>query len=219
MKEVWRDDRHYIVCLNVEEAQEDRHHREAIVGALQKALTHGDKALAGNKGFRRFLTTRGPWFAIDEDKIAEDVRYDGKWVLQTNTDLAPAVVALTYKHLWMVEAIFRSMKSLLESRPIYHQTDAAIRGHVFCSFLALVLQQELERRLETHGWTLEWPDIIRDLDQTGRNDDHRPRPGLRDAQRDEGDTRESLPSRRRRDPTRAPPGLSGPRLRAAEPKA
>ena len=94
-----------------------------------------------------------------------DARYDGKWVLRTNTDLEPPVVALAYKHLWMVEAIFRSMKSVLETRPIYHQTDQAIRGHVFCSFLALVLRQELERRVEDHGWTLEWADIIRDLDQ------------------------------------------------------
>lgn len=55
--------------------------------------------------------------------------------------------------------------SVWHTRPIYHQTDQAIRGHVFCSFLALVLRQELERRVEDHGWTLEWADIIRDLDQ------------------------------------------------------
>ena len=74
------------------------------------------------------------------------------------------VAALAYKHLFMVEAIFRSMKSLLETRPIYHQKDETIRGHVFCSFLALVMRQELERRLAQHGWTLEWADIVRDLD-------------------------------------------------------
>jgi len=56
------------------------------------------------------------------------------------------------------------MKSLLETRPIYHQKDETIRGHVFCSFLALLLRQELERRLAPHGWTLEWADIVRDLD-------------------------------------------------------
>jgi len=74
------------------------------------------------------------------------------------------VAALAYKHLWMVEAIFRSMKSILETRPIYHREDETIRGHVFCSFLALVLRQALERRLEERGWTLEWADIVRDLD-------------------------------------------------------
>ena len=164
VKQVWRDDRRYIVCFNPDEAEKYRHDRAAIVAALEKALTQGDKSLIGNKGFRRFLKTTGTRFAIDEAKITADAEYDGKWVLRTNTGLAMDVAALAYKHLWMVEAIFRSMKSLLETRPIYHQKDETIRGHVFCSFLALVLRQELERRLEEQGWTLEWADIVRDLD-------------------------------------------------------
>jgi hypothetical protein len=164
VKQVWRDERRYIICFNADEATKDQHDREAIVAALEKALAQGDKSLVGNKGFRRFLRTQGTRFAIDAAKIAADAWYDGKWVLRTNTDLAMEVVALAYKHLWMVEAIFRSMKSLLETRPIYHQKDETIRGHVFCSFLALLVRQELERRLEQHGWTLEWADIVRDLD-------------------------------------------------------
>ena len=84
-------------------------------------------------------------------------------MLRTDTDLEPPVVALAYKHLWMVEAIFRSMKSLLETRPIYHQGDDAIRGHVFCSFLALVLRQELQGRLAAKHWSPEWADVVRDL--------------------------------------------------------
>jgi hypothetical protein len=162
--QVLRDDRRYIVCFNPDEAEKDQNDRAAIVAALEKALAQGDKSLVGNKGFRRFLKTQGTRFAIDDAKIAADAQYDGKWVLRTNTGLAMDVAALAYKHLWMVEAIFRSMKSLLETRPIYHQKDETIRGHVFCSFLALVIRQELERRLEQHGSTLEWADIIRDLD-------------------------------------------------------
>ena len=164
VKQVWRDDRRYIVCFNPDEAAKDRHDRDAIVAALAQALTQGDTSLVGNKGFRRFLKAQGRHFAIDEAKVATDARYDGTWVLRTNTDLAMDVVALIYKSLWMVEAIFRSMKSVLETRPIYHKRDETIRGHVFCSFLALVIRQELERRLAAHGWTLEWADIVRDLD-------------------------------------------------------
>jgi transposase len=164
VKQLWREDRRYIVCCNPDEAEQDRHARAAIVTALEKALAQGDKSLVGNKGFRRFLKTQGTRFAIDEAKIAADAQYDGKWVLRTNTGLAMDVAALAYKQLWMVEAIFRSMKSLLETRPIYHQKDETIRGHVFCPFLALVLRQELERRLTQQGWTLERADIIRDLD-------------------------------------------------------
>src|ERR1039458_9765798 len=106
----------------------------------------------------------GKQFAVDEDKIEEEARYDGKWVLTTNTDLPAAEVALKYKQLWMVEDVFRSMKSLLDTRPIYHKCDETIRGHVFCSFLALLLRQELEERLARKEWKLEWADVIRDLD-------------------------------------------------------
>ena len=72
---------------------------------------------------------------------------------------------MKYKQLWMVEDILRSMKSLLETRPIYHKSDETIRGHVFCSFLALILRKELQDRLEGTGWSLEWADVIRDLDR------------------------------------------------------
>ena len=97
--------------------------------------------------------------------MAEDARYDGKWVLRTNTELDSADVALQYKQLWMVEQWFRSCKSLLQTRPIYHKCDETIRGHVFCSFLALVLRQELQSRLEERGHDLEWADVIGDLDR------------------------------------------------------
>ena len=56
------------------------------------------------------------------------------------------------------------MKALLETRPIFHKCNATIRGHVFCSFLALLLRKELENRLEQKGFTIEWADVIRDLD-------------------------------------------------------
>ena len=53
----------------------------------------------------------------------------------------------------------------MQTRPIYHKCDETIRGHVFCSFLALVLRQELQARLEERGHELEWADVIEDLDR------------------------------------------------------
>ncbi len=50
-----------------------------------------------------------------------------------------------------------------ETRPVFHQRDDTIRGHVFRSFLALMLRKELLRRLEEAGHDLEWSDIIQDL--------------------------------------------------------
>jgi Transposase DDE domain len=166
VKEVWVEERRYIVCLNEDEARKDAAEREAIVAALREQLRSGAKSLVGNKGYRRYLSySDSPGFRIDEAKIAEDARYDGKWVLRTNTDLDSAEVALQYKQLWMVEQWFRSCKSLLQTRPIYHKCDETIRGHVFCSFLALVLRQELQARLEERGHEFEWADVICDLDR------------------------------------------------------
>lgn len=165
VKQVKLEDRRYIVCLNLEQAEKDRRDREAIVAALENALQRGDKSLIGNKGYRTYLKAPDESFTIDEEKVRKEARYDGKWVLRTNTDLTAAEVALKYKQLWMVEAMFRSMKSVLETRPIYHRCDETIRGHVFCSFLALVLRRELERRLEEHDRRFEWADVIRDLDR------------------------------------------------------
>jgi transposase len=166
VKEVWVEDtRRYVVCVNEDQAKKDSHDREAVVASLRDALGHGDKSLVGNKGYRKYLRAGGKQFAVDEDKIKEEARYDGKWVLTTNTDFPAREVALKYKQLWMVEDVFRSMKSLLDTRPIFHKCDETIRGHVFCSFLALLLRKELEDRLARKEWKLEWVDIIRDLDQ------------------------------------------------------
>ena len=82
----------------------------------------------------------------------------------TNTTLTPEQVALKYKELWQVEQVFRDMKSVLDTRPIFHQRDETIRGHVFCSFLALVLRKALDSHLERAGHCLEWADIKQDLD-------------------------------------------------------
>jgi hypothetical protein len=158
-------DRRYVVCHNVEQAQKDLADREAIVAALEDQLHKGAKSLVGNRGYRKYLRCEGQSFSLDREKVRQEARFDGKWVLRTNWWSASAAeVALRYKDLWMVEAIFRATKTILETRPIYHKCDETIRGHVFCSFLALVLRKELQERLTDKGLTLEWADVLRDLE-------------------------------------------------------
>lgn len=165
VKEVVIEDRRYIVCLNEEQRRKDTADRKAIVEHLRAQLKRGDKDLIGNKGYRKYLQAgESEHFTIDEEKIKEEARYDGKWVLQTNLADEPKIIALAYKELWRVEDMFRTMKSILETRPIYHKRDETIRGHVFCSFLALLLKRELEQRLEEKGETWEWAEILRGLD-------------------------------------------------------
>jgi hypothetical protein len=159
-------DRRYIVCRNLAEARRDAEQRSAILDALRAKLAGGDKALVSNSGFRRYLKTiSGEHFAIDEARVAEDARFDGLYVLRTNTKITPLQVMLRYRDLLRVEQLLRQAKAVLATRPIYHSSDMAIRGHVFCSFLALLLAKELENRLHRHAVVAEWGDILRDLDR------------------------------------------------------
>ena len=157
--------RRYIVCRNREEMKKDAAARAAILAALERQLKKGDKSLVGNKGYRRFLATPDDdHFVIDRAKAEEDAKFDGIFVLRTNTDLAPLDAMLCYKRLWMVERAFRTSKSLFATRPIFHKLDETIRGHVSCGFLALVMKKELEDRIANLGLAGSWPDILADLD-------------------------------------------------------
>ena len=166
VKDVHVDGRHYVVCHNEEQATKDRHDREAILESLKDQLKCGVKSLVGNKGYRKYLQvkTKGS-LQIDTAKIESESQFDGKWVLRTNTKLSAAEVALKYKDLLVVEMMFRNMKTTLETRPIYHKRDETIRGHVFCSFLALVLKKEMQSCLAERGWTVEWLRLLHDLNE------------------------------------------------------
>lgn len=166
IKEVRVEGRRYVVCFNEQQARKDAADRAAILASLAEKLKQGEKAFVGNKGYRRYMKTAGGVFEIDTKKAAEDERYDGKWVLRTDSTMSAEGVALTYKQLWMVEALFRQLKSLLSTRPIYHKCDETIRGHVFSSFLALLMLRELQERVWGQGYIdAEFADVLRDLDQ------------------------------------------------------
>ena len=163
VKEVRIDGARYIVCINPRQARKDAKDREAIIASLKEQIKKGPKSLVGNKGYRKYIKVERESVTIDEEKVKSEASFDGKWVLTTNTDLTAEKVALKYKELWQVERVFRDIKTLLETRPIFHKRNDTIRGHVFCSFLALILRKELERRLESSGHFFEWADIKQDL--------------------------------------------------------
>jgi transposase len=109
-------------------------------------LKKGDKALIGNSAYRRYLRKTGeskntPIFEIDLGKLAEEARFDGIFVLRTNAKITPLQAVLRYRDLLKVENLFLRTKAVMRTRPVFHSSDAAIRGHVFCSFLALVMQK------------------------------------------------------------------------------
>src|ERR671917_1120730 len=167
VKEVTAEGRRYVVCRNEAEAAKDAAERRAVVEALDRQLKRGDKALIGNSGYRRYLRRagKGQAFEIDPGKLADEARYDGVFVLRTNARITPLQAVLRYRDLRQVEQLFRAAKALMRTRPIHHSSDAAIRGHVFCSFLGLVLRHELEERCRKAGFRPEWGDVLRGLDR------------------------------------------------------
>jgi hypothetical protein len=167
IKDITLSGRRYVLCHNQEEAIKDAEARAELIASLERKLTQGDKALVGNKGYRRFLTTLDDHhFTIDQERVAEDARFDGVFVLRTNTKMSALQVVLRYRNLMAVEDSFKTAKALLATRPIFHKKDATIRGHIFCSFLAMVLRKELFDRLAARRYKdLEWRHILDDLSE------------------------------------------------------
>jgi hypothetical protein len=167
VKEVRVEDRRYVVCANPDEAVKDRQDREKILAALEQKLAAGGvKRLIPNRGYRRFLRVRAGQVEIDARRVREEARYDGKYVLRTTTDLPAEDVAVAYKNLLWIERLFRELKSLLETRPIYHHwVKDNVKGHIFGCFLALYLVVVLRKKIEGLGRKVEWTDLIRDLSQ------------------------------------------------------
>ncbi len=102
---------------------------------------------------------------IDEERLKEEKHFDGKFVLLNSTQLSCEEVAKSYKSLWEVESVFRTLKDILGTRPIFHRKEPHVKGHVFCSYLALCLLIALRKRLRQHSpdKVLGWDDVIRDL--------------------------------------------------------
>jgi Transposase DDE domain len=179
--------RRYILCRNAEQANKDAETRAALIAGLANKLAQGNKALVANTGYRRFLKEPdGEGFVIDPAKVAADARFDGLFVLRTSTKLSALRVALRYRKLLAVEDSFKTAKAVRATRPIFHRTDAAVRGHIFCTFLALVLRHELVDRLAVRSTKpVEWQSIIDDLadlsevevEQDGRRAKLRTAPG------------------------------------------
>jgi hypothetical protein len=170
VKDVKVDGKRYIVCRNETEAEKDRKDRDAIVAALQDQLKRGDKALVGNAGYRRYLRKSKEAegkkvFEIDAGKLADEAQFDGIFVLRTNAKITPLQAVLRYRDLLQVEDLFRRGKAIMRTRPVFHSSDAAIRGHVFCTFLALVMQKHLDDLAREAEAVPEWRVLLRDLDR------------------------------------------------------
>ena len=150
--------RRFVLVYNPEEAQKDKTTREKHLSRLEETLAalkdegkaHGKNvcALLTHRSLGRYLRTqKNGALVIDRGKIAEEARLDGKYILSTSDDsLSAEDVARGYKQLLEVERAFRTLKTTLELRPLYHHKDDRIASHVFICFLALLLVRIAERK-------------------------------------------------------------------------
>lgn len=134
-----------------------------FLSKLTEKLKQGPRQLIGNRGYRRYLKVKKDSVSIDRKSLAQEARFDGKYVLKTNTSLSPEETARAYKSLYQVEKAFRELKSGLELRPVYHWNDTRVKGHIMVCFLALVLETALCRHLKEAGSSFSYLDLMDDL--------------------------------------------------------
>jgi Transposase DDE domain len=165
--------RRYVVCHNPQEAKRQRAHRRQVLHELEAELaslkevrgeSHSKRVcqLRASRRYGRYLRlTKGGLLRIDAAKRRAAEQLDGKFVGHSNDDsLTPADLALGYKQLQRVEEAWRSLKSGLRVRPVYHWAVHRIHAHVALSVLALLLERIIEQAC---GDT--WRNIRADLEQ------------------------------------------------------
>jgi len=151
--------RRFILVHNPEEAKKDQATREKTLKKIEEALKSikeqtgpGHKknvfALLSHRTMGRYLRQlKTGRIKIDKGKIKEESHLDGKYIISTSDDtLSAEDVALGYKQLMEVERAFRTLKTTLDLRPVYHRKDERIEAHVFLCFLALLLVRVAERK-------------------------------------------------------------------------
>jgi transposase len=162
VKEVFVGDgearRRYVICHNPLEETRQCEHRAELLKVLEQQLstlstktdqasTQGGRALLTSARFGRYLQQDGGRLRIDRAAVEQASHYDGKWVVTSNDDtLSPEDLALGYKQLLRVEQCWRTLKSGLRMRPVFHRLAERIQAHVSISVLALLLERMAEIR-------------------------------------------------------------------------
>jgi len=165
-REVEYTGRQLVACYNEEQSEADKLKRQEILTRLaEKLKTQGLKSLLVAKEYSKYLKIEAKKPEIDEERIEKEKLYDGKFVLETNTELNCKEVVTAYKDLWRVEAAFRTLKNELAMGPIYHYSERRIRAHIFICFLALVLKVSLEKDLKKINKKLSLSKVTEDIKQ------------------------------------------------------
>ncbi|ROT09337.1 IS1634 family transposase [Lepagella muris] len=153
-----------IVTYSSRRAAKDEFNRRKGVERLRKSFASGKitKDKINKRGYNKFLKIDNDVaVSINEDKIAEDAKWDGMKGYVTNTSLTAPDVVAQYRGLWVVERAFRVSKGTIETRPIFHFTEKRIEAHVCLCFVAFKVYKELERILHTLGMGLSVDSVLK----------------------------------------------------------
>ena len=147
----------YVIAFNPDEAKRDREQRQEIVHSVEEQLDHLKQlpneahhkkacALRAHKVYGKYIRQlKDGTLKLNKQAVRDAEKYDGKYLIRTSDDtLSIEDVALGYKQLLQVEDAFRTMKTTLVLRPMYHRLEDRIRAHVIISWLALLLVRMIE---------------------------------------------------------------------------
>lgn len=143
-----------IVSYSEKRAKKDAYNRDRGIARLRKAYKSGHitKQQVNKRGYNKFLEiSKDIEVFINEQKIADDSKWDGLKGYITNTDLEAERVIAEYHGLWVVERAFRISKGTLEMRPMFHFTERRIEAHICICFIAYKVYKELERLIGLNG--------------------------------------------------------------------
>lgn len=146
-----KDGTRLIVSYSLKRAKKDAYRREKGLKKLRAAIQSGrlTKEHLNNRGYNRFLAMTGSVSVlVDEERVANDVRWDGLKGYVTNTELSFSKVIEHYGHLWQIEKAFRISKTDLRIRPVFHYKRRRIEAHLCIAFVAYAIWKELERLLK-----------------------------------------------------------------------
>lgn len=159
------EDKTIIATYSAKRAAKDKADREAKLETAKRLLQTPD--LLGKKASRYYLKTSGKQqYKINEEKVTADAAYDGILAIATNnTSLDHTVILEQYKQLYKIEHTFRTFKSHLETRPMFHWTDKRIEGHICLCYIAYTLMHYVQQKMQKAKTPVSEKELRSMLDQ------------------------------------------------------
>jgi transposase len=185
VKPVEGKDDHYVLCISDNRVEKDCAIREKqekhFLAALEKlrlsavrgAVKEESKVHERLGRLKERYSRVARYYEISYDEKTRDVQWtertdkkevaetlDGSYVLRTDrSDLCEKDIWLIYSLLTRAESAFRSMKSPLSERPIFHHLTHRVEAHIFLCVLAYHLMVAVEKTLLDKGVHTSWPTV------------------------------------------------------------